>query len=66
MNWDQVEGNWKQYKGKAKEKWGELSDDELTQIDGKRDRLVGKIQTHYGKSREEAEREADRFCQACG
>jgi len=44
MNWDQIEGKWKQVKGSAKEQWGKLTDDELTQIEGSRDKLVGKAQ----------------------
>lgn len=59
MNWDQVEGNWKEMKGKARASWGELTDDELTQIGGKKDQLVGKLQQKYGLEREEAERRAD-------
>jgi uncharacterized protein YjbJ (UPF0337 family) len=55
MNWDTVKGNWKQYKGKVKEQWGILTDDQLDVIDGQRDQLVGKIQETYGISKEEAE-----------
>ncbi|NUP98952.1 MAG: CsbD family protein [Armatimonadetes bacterium] len=61
MNWDQVEGQWKQVVGKAKSKWGKLTDDEFTQIAGKRDMLVGKLQEHYGHGKEDAEREVDDF-----
>jgi uncharacterized protein YjbJ (UPF0337 family) len=61
MNWDQVEGNWKQIKGKAQRKWGVLTDDELDQIKGRRKELAGKIQKSYGKTREEAEREVDEW-----
>lgn len=57
MNWDRVEGNWRQFKGKAKEKWGHLTDDVLDRINGKRDQLVGKIQESYGIGRDEAERQ---------
>ncbi|WP_020565512.1 CsbD family protein [Methylosarcina fibrata] len=56
MAWDRIEGNWKQFKGKVKETWGELTDDELDQIAGKRDVLLGKIQERYGIQRDEAER----------
>ncbi len=56
MAWDQIEGNWKQFKGKVKETWGDLTDDELDQIAGKRDMLIGKIQEHYGMGKDEAER----------
>jgi uncharacterized protein YjbJ (UPF0337 family) len=55
MNWDQIEGNWMQFKGKVKEKWGKLTDDQLDQLEGNRDQLVGKIQEQYGISKEEAE-----------
>ena len=59
MNWDQIEGNWKQFKGKAREKWGELTDDELDQIGGKKDQLVGALQARYGRSKDDADRDAD-------
>jgi uncharacterized protein YjbJ (UPF0337 family) len=61
MNWDQVGGKWKQYQGKAKEKWGKLTDDDIDVIDGKRQQLVGKIQEHYGIARDVAEKQADEF-----
>ena len=61
MNWDQVEGKWKQYKGQIKEKWGRLTDDDLDVINGRRQQLVGKIQQHYGIAREEAEKQCDEF-----
>lgn len=61
MNWDQVEGKWKQAKGHVKERWGRLTDDDLGVIDGKREQLVGKIQEHYGIAREAAEEQADEF-----
>ncbi len=61
MNWDQVEGNWKQFKGKVKEQWGKLTDDQLDIIAGKRDQLTGKLQEAYGISKEEAERQIDKF-----
>jgi uncharacterized protein YjbJ (UPF0337 family) len=57
MNWDQVAGNWKQFKGQVKEKWGKLTDDDLDVIAGKRDQLVGKVQERYGITKEEAEKE---------
>ena len=57
MNWDRGEGNWKQVTGKVKLQWGKLTDDALTQINGQRDELVGKIQEAYGISRDEADRE---------
>ena len=63
MNWDQIEGKWKQLKGRAKEKWGKLTGDELDVLEGKRDRLVGKMQEKYGYSKEQAEREVDEWRQ---
>ncbi len=54
MNWDQVEGKWKQMRGSVKEQWGKLTDDDLDVINGKQDQLVGKIQERYGITREEA------------
>jgi uncharacterized protein YjbJ (UPF0337 family) len=64
MNWDQVEGRWKQYKGRVKEKWGKLTDDDLDVIDGRRQELVGKIQERYGLARDAAEKQADEFAKA--
>jgi uncharacterized protein YjbJ (UPF0337 family) len=64
MNWDRVEGNWKQFKGKAKEKWGKLTDDDLTVIAGKRDQLAGVLQKRYGYAKDQAERELDEFTKA--
>lgn len=59
MNWDVVKGNWKQMVGKAREEWGEWTDDEWDQIQGNREQLVGRLQEKYGWAREEAERRAD-------
>jgi uncharacterized protein YjbJ (UPF0337 family) len=56
MAWDQIEGNWKQFKGRVKEAWGELTDDEIDQIAGKRDMLLGKLQERYGMEKDEADR----------
>jgi len=61
MNWDQVEGKWKQIKGSAKDQWGKLTDDDLDQAAGKRDKLVGKIQERYGIAKEEAEKQVDEW-----
>jgi uncharacterized protein YjbJ (UPF0337 family) len=61
MNWDQIEGKWKQYKGQAKEKWGKFTDDDLDVIDGRRQQLIGKIQERYGVAKDEAEKQADEF-----
>lgn len=62
MNWDQIEGRWTQFSGQVKEQWGRLTDDEITQINGNRDQLVGKIQASYGVAKEEAERQVDDWC----
>ena len=59
MNKDILKGKWNQYKGEAKKKWGEFTDDELDQLNGEKDIIVGKIQEKYGKSNEEAEKEFD-------
>ncbi|MEO9780977.1 MAG: CsbD family protein [Sedimentitalea sp.] len=61
MNWDQVEGKWKEMSGSIKAKWGDLTDDELAEMDGNREALEGKLQAKYGKSKEEAQREVDDF-----
>jgi len=61
MNWDQISGNWKQFKGSVKERWGKLTDDDLTVVAGKRDKLAGILQERYGYAKEEAEKELDEF-----
>jgi uncharacterized protein YjbJ (UPF0337 family) len=61
MNKDQMAGNWKQLKGKVKEKWGKLTDDEIDQLEGNSDQLAGTIQKRYGLARDEAERQAREF-----
>jgi uncharacterized protein YjbJ (UPF0337 family) len=61
MNWDQVEGKWKQSKGALKEKWGKLTDSDLDVIAGKRDQLIGRIQELYGLSKEQAQREVEDY-----
>ena len=61
MNRDRIEGNWLQLKGKVKQKWGKLTDDDLAAIEGKRDVLLGKIQERYGIARDEAERQLEEF-----
>ena len=61
MNKDILKGKWNQLKGSIKEKWGQLTDDELDQINGDYDQLVGTIQERYGKEKEEAEREVDEY-----
>ncbi len=64
MNWDQIKGQWTQNKGKAKEQWGELTDDDLDRAAGNRDQLVGKIQEKYGVAKEEAERQVDEWSES--
>jgi uncharacterized protein YjbJ (UPF0337 family) len=59
MDWNRVEGNWKQTKGKIKEKWGQLTEDDLTQIDGKRDQLEGMIQERYGIAKDRARKDVE-------
>lgn len=59
MNWDQIEGKWKQIKGSAKEQWGKLTDDDLDIVNGKRDQLAGRIQEKYGVARDVAEKQID-------
>ncbi len=61
MNWDQIKGNWKQLTGRAREKWGDLTDDDLERIAGNRDMLIGKIQEQYGIGKQEAERQVKDF-----
>jgi uncharacterized protein YjbJ (UPF0337 family) len=61
MNWDQVEGKWKQLRGSAKQQWGKLTDDDLEQIAGMRDKLVGRLQERYGIAREDAQKKADEW-----
>jgi uncharacterized protein YjbJ (UPF0337 family) len=57
MNWDRIEGNWKQVTGKAREEWGKLTDSDLQVVAGRRDQLAGKIEERYGVAKEEAERQ---------
>jgi len=61
MNWDQVEGNWRQFKGQVKETWGKLTDDDLEVISGKRDKLIGTLQEKYGIAKNEVEAQLKRF-----
>jgi uncharacterized protein YjbJ (UPF0337 family) len=63
MNWDTVEGNWKQMKGAVREQWGKLTDNDLEQIAGKKDQLIGRIQERYGISRDAAKQQADQWAQ---
>ena len=57
--WDRIAGNWKQFTGSAKERWGELTDDEVMQVNGNKEQLVGKVQETYGVTRMEAQRQVD-------
>ena len=57
MNWDRIEGHWKQLTGQAKEQWGKLTDDDLDIVAGRRDQLAGKIQARYGVAKDEAEKQ---------
>ncbi len=57
MNWDRIQGDWKQVTGKAKEQWGKLTDDDFTVVAGRRDQLAGKIQERYGIAKDEAEKQ---------
>lgn len=61
MNWDRIEGNWKQFSGKVKEKWGQLTDDDLTRINGNREQLEGALQERYGYAKDQAKAEIDRW-----
>ena len=59
MNWDRIEGNWKQFKGQVRQKWGKLTDDDLNVIEGNRMELAGRLQQRYGYAKNQAEREID-------
>lgn len=61
VNWDVLEGNWNQFKGAVREKWGDLTDDDLDRMAGNREQFVGRLQERYGMMRDQAEREADAF-----
>lgn len=61
MNWDIIEGKWKEYRGKAQAQWGKLTDDDLDVINGRRQELAGRIQVRYGVEKEEAERQIDEW-----
>jgi uncharacterized protein YjbJ (UPF0337 family) len=64
MNWDQVEGKWKQFTGSARERWGKLTDNDWETIAGKKNQLVGRIQERYGVAKAEAEKQADEWSRA--
>ena len=59
MNWDQIEGNWMKAKGKLRQQWGKLTDDDLARISGKREELAGRLQQRYGYAKEQADREIE-------
>jgi uncharacterized protein YjbJ (UPF0337 family) len=61
MNWDQVEGKWKQMKGLVRTRWGKLTDDDLELIKGQKDQLVGTIQERYGIQKDEAQRQVEEW-----
>jgi uncharacterized protein YjbJ (UPF0337 family) len=61
MNWDRIEGKWKQFRGKVKERWGKLRDDDLDTIRGKREQLVGRVQEVYGIAKDRARKQVDEF-----
>jgi len=66
MNSDVIKGQWKQLQGKIRQHWGRLTDDDIARINGDKDILVGRIQELYGRTREEAEEELDRWAAASG
>jgi uncharacterized protein YjbJ (UPF0337 family) len=61
MNWDRIEGNWKQFTGKLREKWGNLNDNDLEKINGRRDQLEGVLQERYGIGRDVAHKHVDEW-----
>ena len=61
MNWDRIEGNWKQVTGRAKVQWGKLTDDDLDIIAGRRDQLAGKIQERYGVAKDQADKQVSEW-----
>ena len=64
MNWDQIEGKWKEVKGSIKQEWGNLTDDDLNYIAGSRDKFAGKLQERYGLAWEQAQKRADEWLKA--
>jgi len=65
MDWNIIEGRWKELKGKAREQWGRITDDEFEQTKGKRDSLEGVVQRVYGKTKDEVKREVDTWAESC-
>ena len=66
MNWDRIEGNWKQFSGKVRQQWGKLTDDDLDVIGGRREELSGRIQKAYGVTKDEADRQISQFADTIG
>ena len=64
MDWNRVEGNWKQFKGRVKQKWGNLTDDDLDKIKGHRDQLEGKIQERYGIAKDQVRKDIDAWLES--
>lgn len=61
VNWQEIQGKWNQWKGKARQEWGKLTDDDLARIEGQRDELIGLIQERYGIAREEAQQQVEKW-----
>lgn len=61
MNWDRIEGNWMEFKGKVKQQWGKLTDDDLDVVNGRREELEGVLQKRYGYARDQARQDVDRW-----
>ena len=59
MDWDRIEGNWKSFKGKARQQWGKLTDDDINMVEGRREELEGRLQHHYGYAKDRARNEID-------
>jgi len=64
MDWNRVEGNWKQFKGQIKKKWGNLTDDDLNKIEGHRDQLEGIIQERYGIAKDQVRKDVDTWLES--
>jgi uncharacterized protein YjbJ (UPF0337 family) len=64
MNWDRIEGNWKQFAGKVKEQWGDLTDDDIAEMNGQREQLEGILQKRYGYAKDVAKLEVDRWSES--
>lgn len=63
MNWNQIEGQWHQLTGQAKSRWAKLTDDDLKNVAGKKEQLIGKLQEHYGILKDDAEKQIDQWIQ---